>query len=252
MFEYDVFVSHASADKENYVQKLQESFKKLGIKIFYDADTIEWGDDWEQKIKNGLEKCRYGVIVVTKNFYNRIWTEKELKSFLIRQNNNGENVILPILYNTSIDELKKHCKKSCYKDLSKIQFVDGNKMDVKDITILLARKLLSSNKPDNLIMPESVNNKPMFDKFFEEKNSIDFYRWLDSLIKSNNQWSDGYPNGFLGWHLFKYNGKSIGLIQEQEDESNPYDDYINCQYRINPIYYSDFCKYFETYIRPQM
>lgn len=252
MFEYDVFVSHASADKENYVQELQESFKKLGIKIFYDADTIEWGDDWEQKIKNGLEKCRYGVIVVTKNFYNRIWTEKELKSFLIRQNNNGENVILPILYNTSIDELKKHCKKSCYKDLSKIQFVDGNKMDVKDITILLARKLLSSNKPDNLIMPESVNNKPMFDKFFEEKNSIDFYRWLDSLIKSNNQWSDGYPNGFLGWHLFKYNGKSIGLIQEQEDESNPYDDYINCQYRINPIYYSDFCKYFETYIRPQM
>mgnify|MGYP001107819737 FL=1 len=252
MFEYDVFVSHASADKENYVQELQESFKKLGIKIFYDADTIEWGDDWEQKIKNGLEKCRYGVIVVSKNFYNRIWTEKELKSFLIRQNNNGENVILPILYNTSIDELKKYCKKSCYKDLSKIQFVDGNKMDVKDITILLARKLLSSNKPDNLIMPESVNNKPMFDKFFEEKNSIDFYRWLDSLIKSNNQWSDGYPNGFLGWHLFKYNDKSIGLIQEQEDESNPYDDYINCKYRINPIYYSDFCKYFETYIRPQM
>lgn len=252
MFEYDVFVSHASADKENYVQELQESFKKLGIKIFYDADTIEWGDDWEQKIKNGLEKCRYGVIVVTKNFYNRIWTEKELKSFLIRQNNNGENVILPILYNTSIDELKKHYKKSCYKDLSKIQFVDGNKMDVKDITILLARKLLSSNKIDNLTMPESANNKPMFDKFFEEKNSIDFYRWLDSLIKSNNQWSDGYPNGFLGWHLFKYNGKSIGLIQEQEDESNPYDNYINCQYRINPIYYRDFCKYFETYIRPQM
>ena len=35
MFEYDVFVSHASADKENYVQELQESFKKLGIKIFY-------------------------------------------------------------------------------------------------------------------------------------------------------------------------------------------------------------------------
>ena len=92
----------------------------------------------------------------------------------------------------------------------------------------------------------------MFDIFFEKNNSIDFYRWLDSLIKSNNQWSDGYPNGFLGWHLFKYNGKSIALIQEQEDESNPYDDYINCQYRINPIYYSDFCKYFETYIRPQM
>lgn len=168
MFEYDVFVSHASADKENYVQELQESFKKLGIKIFYDADTIEWGDDWEQKIKNGLEKCRYGVIVVTKNFYNRIWTEKELKSFLIRQNNNGENVILPILYNTSIDELKKHCKKSCYKDLSKIQFVDGNKMDVKDITILLARKLLKDSRIANSTVQKSKDNKAMFDNFFEK------------------------------------------------------------------------------------
>lgn len=51
MFEYDVFVSHASADKENYVQELQESFKKLGIKIFYDADTIEWAMIGSRKSK---------------------------------------------------------------------------------------------------------------------------------------------------------------------------------------------------------
>lgn len=48
------------------------------------------------------------------------------------------------------------------------------------------------------------------------------------------------------------NKTALMRIQEQEYESNPYDNYINCQYRINPIYYSDFCKYFETYIRPQM
>lgn len=252
MFEYDVFISHANADKENYVKELQESFKKLGIRVFYDADTIEWGDDWEQKIKNGLEKCRYGVVVVTRDFYNRTWTEKELKSLLNRQNSNGENLILPILYNTSIDELKKHCKKSCYKDLSKIQFVDGNKIDVKDITILLARKLLSDNKIDDFTMHEPVNNKVMFDKFFEEKGSLSFYRWLDELIKGENQWKEDFDESFIGWHLFNYNGKPIELIQQQEDETCPYDNYISCQYRINPLYYDDFRKYFDTYIRPQM
>lgn len=134
----------------------------------------------------------------------------------------------------------------------KLYVVNKEELDVKDITILLARKLLKDSRIANSTVQKSKDNKAMFDNFFEKNNSIDFYRWLDSLIKSNNQWSDGYPNNFIGWHLFKYNGKSIALIQEQEDESNPYDNYINCQYRINPIYYSDFCKYFETYIRPQM
>lgn len=252
MAEYDVFISHANADKEQFVEELYKSFQKLGIKIFYDSDSIEWGDDWACKIQDGLAKCRYGVIVISNNYYDREWTEKELKSLLVRQNDNGENVILPILYNTNIDELKKHCKRGCYKDLAKIQFINKEEVDVKDITILLARKLLKDSRIANSTVQKSKDNKAMFDNFFEKNNSIDFYRWLDSLIKSNNQWSDGYPNDFIGWHLFKYNGKSIALIQEQEDESNPYDNYINCQYRINPIYYSDFCKYFETYIRPQM
>lgn len=252
MAEYDVFISHAHADKKQFVEELYKSFQKLGVKIFYDTDSIEWGDDWARKIQDGLAKCRFGVIIISKDFYDRTWTEKELKSLLVRQNNDGENVILPVLYNTNIDELKSHCRKACYKDLAKIQFISATEADIKDITILLARKLLSSNRSANAATQKFENNKVLFDKFFEGKGCITFYRWLDELIKSGNQWKEDYDENFIGWHLFNYNGKPIEMIQHQEDETCPYDNYISCQYRINPLYYDDFCKYFDTYIRPQM
>lgn len=85
---------------------------KLGISVFYDKDSIEWGNNWSQKITEGLDKCDFGVVIVSKDFYDREWTEKELKSLLIRQNKNGDNIILPILYNTNLDEIIKHCDKS--------------------------------------------------------------------------------------------------------------------------------------------
>lgn len=135
-YESDIFISYAHAN-DDYATELRKSFDKLGIKIFRDAENIEWGDKWEEVIENALKKCRFGVVIISEDFYNRDWTEKELKTLLMRQN------VLPILYNTDFYNLKSHCKKSCYKDLAKIQFIKASEHDVKDITILLARKLLN-------------------------------------------------------------------------------------------------------------
>ena len=55
----------------------------------------------------------------------------QVKSLLVRQNDNGENVILPIVYNTNIDELKKHCKRGCYKDLAKIHLTNAKNLAFK-------------------------------------------------------------------------------------------------------------------------
>ena len=70
--KYDVFLSHADADKDSFVEELKESFSKLGISIFY--------DNWKQKIYDGLSHCKYGVIVVSKNFLIENGPKKNLKS----------------------------------------------------------------------------------------------------------------------------------------------------------------------------
>lgn len=138
---YDVFLSHASADKLSYVDELKKSFDRLGVSVFYDKDSIDWGDKWKDKIYEGLGNCRYGVIVVSKNFFGRYWTEAELHMLLNRQNNSGDKLILPILYGISLSDVEQH-----YKTLSDIQFLDSSQFTVKDITIKLARILLSDYK----------------------------------------------------------------------------------------------------------
>lgn len=256
MAKYDVFVSHAHADKESIAAELQASFKKLGISVFYDTDSIEWGDDWAQKIKDGLANCRFGVIIISKDFYDRTWTEKELKSLLVRQNDNGENVILPILFNTDINELKAHCNKGCYKELAKIQFIRFSEdCDIKDITIMLAKKLIA-DATVNSKRSSVLSNNDIFDKFFEGR-SYEFDLWLKSLIENNNDWADDYDEDFIDWHHLTIDRKSIPLIQQRHREHDTpimfgYDVESKYQYRINPKYYDDFCTYFDKNIRPQL
>ena len=137
-YEYDVFLSHAHADKESFVADLKKSFEKLGIRIFYDTDSIKWGNNWKKKIYEGLDTCRFAVIVISDDFYGRKWTEEELKTLLTRQNSNGEEVILPILYNTTSSDMQNH-----YESLADIHFLEvSDTCDIKDITILLAERLL--------------------------------------------------------------------------------------------------------------
>ena len=154
------------------------------------------------------------------------------------------------LHNISAETLYKK-----YKKLSEIQFLDSSKLDIKDITIQLARILLKEQQN----VEQSENNNNIFVEFFKHRHSVDFYHWVDTLIQNNNEWCDGYDTELIGWELLKINDEYIPLIQGRKNEvqnSNMFgyefgdsDDY---QYRINPIYYNDFCKYFDKYIRPQM
>lgn len=81
ILEYDVFISHANKDKDSLVEELYQSLNKLGIKIFYDKDTIKWGDNWKNKILYGTEKSEFAIIVISENFFDQDWTEKELNEF---------------------------------------------------------------------------------------------------------------------------------------------------------------------------
>ena len=46
--KYDVFISHANKDKLNFIDELYNSLDNLGINIFYDKKSLEWGDKWKR------------------------------------------------------------------------------------------------------------------------------------------------------------------------------------------------------------
>lgn len=74
--KYDVFISHANADKEDYVDLLVMAVKHLGINVFYDTDVLSWGDNWKEVIIQGTKDSEFAIIVISKNFFGREWTEK--------------------------------------------------------------------------------------------------------------------------------------------------------------------------------
>lgn len=141
MQKYDVFISHANKDKEEFVSKLNDSLKNLGISIFYDTETLEWGDNWKQKILEGTKKAEFAIIVISKNFFDREWTEKELNEFLNRQNENGQKTILPILHGINIKDLQEK-----YPDVADIQAINSSEYSPDAIALLFAKQLIKRLK----------------------------------------------------------------------------------------------------------
>lgn len=139
--EYDAFISHANADKETLIEELYNSLNKLGVKIFYDKETLEWGDKFKDKILEGTKKSEFAIIVISTNFFGREWTERELSEFLNRQNQNGQKLILPILHNITIEQLKEK-----YPSIADIQAIDSSKYTCDQIALLFARQFIKRLK----------------------------------------------------------------------------------------------------------
>lgn len=142
--DYDVFLSHANADKQSFIDELNSSLEKLGVKIFYDKKSLEWGDKWKDRLLDGTRKAEFAIIVISENFFDREWTERELNEFLNRQNRNGQKLILPIVHNITNDDLRKK-----YPDVADIQAIDSQNYSCDEIALLFARQLIKRLKSEN-------------------------------------------------------------------------------------------------------
>jgi len=59
---WDLFICHASEDKDVFVRPLATALKEQGLRIWYDEFTLRLGDSLRRKIDEGLAKSRFGVV----------------------------------------------------------------------------------------------------------------------------------------------------------------------------------------------
>lgn len=104
--EYDVFISHSSEDKEDFVRPLASELNSLDLKVWYDEFELKMGDSLRRSIDKGLINSRYGIVVLSTSFFKRNWTQYELDG-LVNKETNGIKVILPIWHKVSKDEVQK-------------------------------------------------------------------------------------------------------------------------------------------------
>ena len=104
--QYDVFISHASEDKETFVKPFVDELKKLGVAVWYDNDAIQWGDSIRKKIDEGLRNSKFGIVVISNDLIRKYWTNHELDG-LFNLEESGVSRILPIWHNITKAEVIK-------------------------------------------------------------------------------------------------------------------------------------------------
>ena len=92
---HDVFISHASEDKEEFVRPLANALIHEGLKVWFDEMTLRIGDSLRQKIDKGLANSRVGLVVLSPSFIDKGWTNYELDGIVTRSVS-GEQILLPI------------------------------------------------------------------------------------------------------------------------------------------------------------
>lgn len=95
---HDVFISHASEDKDEFVRPLANALMQHGLNVWYDEMTLRIGDSLRQKIDRGLANSRVGLVVLSPSFIKKGWTNYELDGIVTRAVS-GDQVLLPIWHN---------------------------------------------------------------------------------------------------------------------------------------------------------
>jgi hypothetical protein len=93
----DVFLSHASEDKSQFVRPLAEALDKARISYWIDEAEIKWGDSITKGLNDGLRKSQYVIVFLSDQFLGKKWPEAELGAALSKENSRGHTVVLPLL-----------------------------------------------------------------------------------------------------------------------------------------------------------
>lgn len=94
--DFDIFISHASEDKEAVARPIFEACQRLGIKAFLDQDHIEWGENFTQKINIALGAARLALLVVTPTSVTKPWPLAEMNAALNLEVT-GEKIVTPLM-----------------------------------------------------------------------------------------------------------------------------------------------------------
>jgi hypothetical protein len=105
--EWDVFISHASEDKDEIARPLAEALRANRLRVWYDEFSLKLGDSLRQSIDKGLGRSRFGVVILSPRFFEKHWPQQELNGLVTREVN-AKKVILPVWHGVTFDDVRRY------------------------------------------------------------------------------------------------------------------------------------------------
>ena len=134
----DVFICHASQDKNAFVRPLAESLRRLDVTVWFDEFSLKIGDSVSGQIDKGIANAKFGIVVLSKAFLKRPWPEHEYRG-LVNRDIEEDLRLLPIWHGVTKSEVARFSP-----SLSDKFAIDTQGHDAEEAAI----KILRTVRPD--------------------------------------------------------------------------------------------------------
>jgi len=101
-----LFICHASEDQPDFVRPLAEELRKQYEKVWYSEYELTLGNSLLKKIDEGLASCDFGIVVLSRSFFEKKWPRAELDELFARETA-SRKIILPIWKGVTEEEVKE-------------------------------------------------------------------------------------------------------------------------------------------------
>lgn len=105
---YDLFLSHASEDKDSIARPLYEALTSRGVTVWFDEAVLQLGDSLRRKIDEGLRICRFGLVILSPHFFAKQWPQRELDGLVARETSSGQKAILPVWHQLEREQVVQY------------------------------------------------------------------------------------------------------------------------------------------------
>ncbi len=158
-----IFISYSSKDIE-FANQLREDLNIIGHNPWIDSFEIKPGENIITRIQEGIENCKYAIIILSKDSLHSNWVDNEWKDSLWQSYNEGILKIIPILKEKC--DIPVFLRKIKYADFTKSYAVGFSMLSIK-----LRPALINPRFSDDLI-PMNYLNAIEYDARTHKNNHI--------------------------------------------------------------------------------
>jgi hypothetical protein len=178
----DIFICHASEDKQAVVKPFLKALDIEKISYWYDEAEIKWGDSIPDKINEGLRTSRYVIVVLSNYFLSKNWPQRELNSSLNIESSTGKVRVLPLIVGNKEIREKIFQKYPILNDKRYIIWANDIKKIIEELKRCLGR-LDKNVESENLDDGESESDIPI-PKIPKEFSQLDKDRFTKNTFSN--------------------------------------------------------------------